>query len=244
MTSVHWPARRSWSAAPAGSGRRSCGLWPTRFAGGVHLPPQPGRAAELVELLAPMSLPGAGVERRGSRFCDLSTHWPSGPAGAHRASTPRARTCRCGTSAWSAADDFGQQVNTDVGGFFNLVSAVLPHLRRSGQPGGGDDRGDAALRGPRRTLGAPEGRHRGADPRHRGRGRQIRCAGQLRGPRHARRRKRRTADRRRRSRRRSIAGCPEQHTAGPVRLRRRCRRGGLLPWPRRGPASSRARSST
>jgi len=29
------------------------------------------------------------------------------------------------------ADDFGQQVNTDVGGFFNLVSAVLPHLRRS-----------------------------------------------------------------------------------------------------------------
>jgi 3-oxoacyl-[acyl-carrier protein] reductase len=29
------------------------------------------------------------------------------------------------------ADDFGHQVNTDVGGFFNLVSAVLPHLRRS-----------------------------------------------------------------------------------------------------------------
>ena len=30
-----------------------------------------------------------------------------------------------------AAGDFGQQVNTDVGGFFNLLSAVLPHLRRS-----------------------------------------------------------------------------------------------------------------
>ena len=30
-----------------------------------------------------------------------------------------------------AADDFGQQVNTDVGGFFNLVRAVLPHLRRA-----------------------------------------------------------------------------------------------------------------
>jgi 3-oxoacyl-[acyl-carrier protein] reductase len=29
------------------------------------------------------------------------------------------------------ADDFGQQVNTDVGGFFNFVSAVLPHLRRA-----------------------------------------------------------------------------------------------------------------
>jgi 3-oxoacyl-[acyl-carrier protein] reductase len=29
------------------------------------------------------------------------------------------------------ADDFGDQVSTDVGGFFNLVSAVLPHLRRS-----------------------------------------------------------------------------------------------------------------
>lgn len=29
------------------------------------------------------------------------------------------------------ADDFGHQVSTDVGGFFNLVSAVLPHLRRS-----------------------------------------------------------------------------------------------------------------
>ena len=27
--------------------------------------------------------------------------------------------------------DFGYQVNTDVGGFFNLVSAVLAHLRRS-----------------------------------------------------------------------------------------------------------------
>jgi NAD(P)-dependent dehydrogenase (short-subunit alcohol dehydrogenase family) len=29
------------------------------------------------------------------------------------------------------ADEFGHQVNTDVGGFFNLVSAVLPHLRRA-----------------------------------------------------------------------------------------------------------------
>ena len=30
-----------------------------------------------------------------------------------------------------APDDFGQQVNTDAGGFCNLVSAALPQLRRS-----------------------------------------------------------------------------------------------------------------
>ena len=128
------------------------------------------------------------------------------------------------------ADDFGQQVNTDVGGFFNLVSAVLPHLRRAqgslvavttaatrrfAVRDGLSVAPKAAIEALIRGIAAEEGRF----------GVRANCVGP--GMLVDGNAERLIADGDLDDRALQVAR--DQHTAGPVRLRRRRRRGGVLP---------------
>ena len=168
------------SAAPVGSGRDRRDAGCPRVAGGLHLlrqrnarqPNSPGGdvTAEQLDITD-----AAGVRQVVDTFAQTGgVHTVVHAAGAH---APMRHLSTVET------DRFDQQLGTDTGGFFNVVAAVLPHLRRSrGRSGGGDD---ARRRGasPFATdCPSPQSRHRGTDPRYRGGGGPIRGARQLRRP--------------------------------------------------------------